>query len=166
MSKIVKWTTGVIIFFSYLDQAFCYNPQLLDSVADSFNERICVKAPISIKLIQENLDFLEEEDTGYVTMYSGKNVFESYNEKTQNKGGEFSSFYNNCQKIYDANDMIDPVTQAAVQMIFERVFEKHEQHLNLLLSTNHLLPTRKAPADAKVLDKGLLKDTYLVGKKC
>ena len=95
MSKIVKWTIGVVIFFSYLDQAFCYNPQLLDSVADSFNERICVKAPISIKLIQENLGFLEEEDTSYVIMYSGKNVFESYNKKTKSKGEEFSSFYNN-----------------------------------------------------------------------
>ena len=55
----------------------------------------CAKAPISIKLIQENLGFLEEEDTSYVIMYSGKNVFESYNKKTKSKGEEFSSFYNN-----------------------------------------------------------------------
>ncbi|MBY0292275.1 MAG: hypothetical protein K2W92_03200 [Alphaproteobacteria bacterium] len=38
---------------------------------------------------------MEEEDTSYVIMYSGKNVFESYNKKTKSKGGEFSSFYNN-----------------------------------------------------------------------
>ncbi|MBY0292546.1 MAG: hypothetical protein K2W92_04580 [Alphaproteobacteria bacterium] len=165
MLKIVKWTTGAAIFFSHLDHASCYNPQLLDSVADSFNARICVKAPISIKQIQENLSFLEEEDNSYVTTYSGRNVFESYNEKIKNKAGEFSTFYNNCKKIYDANDMVDPVTQTAVQMIFERVFQKHEQHLNLLSSTNHLLPTRKAAGDAKGVDRDLPKDVDPLGKK-
>ncbi|MBY0292661.1 MAG: hypothetical protein K2W92_05170 [Alphaproteobacteria bacterium] len=165
MLKIVKWTTGAAIFFSHLDHASCYNPQLLDSVADSFNARICVKAPISIKQIQENLSFLEEEDNSYVTTYSGRNVFESYNEKIKSKDKEFSTFYNNCKMIYDANDMVDPVTQTAVQMIFERVFQKHQQHLNLLSSTNHLLPTRKAAGDAKGLDRDLLKDVYPLGKK-
>jgi hypothetical protein len=108
---------------------------------------------------------LEAEDNSYVTTYSGRNVFDSYNEKIKNKAGEFSTFYNNCKKIYDANDMVDPVTQTAVQMIFERVFQKHEQHLNLLSSTNHLLPTRKAAGDAKGVDRDLPKDVDPLGKK-
>ncbi|MBY0272712.1 MAG: hypothetical protein K2X02_04780 [Alphaproteobacteria bacterium] len=140
--KIVKRTAGAIIFFSHLNQVSCYNSQLLDSIADSFNERICVKAPISIKQIQENLSFLEDEDTLYISEYAKKNVFESYKLKIESRGNEFSTFYYNCKKIYDSNDIIDPVTQAAVQIMFERVFQKHEQHLNLLSSMSHLLPTK------------------------
>ena len=159
MSKIIKLTTGALIFFSHLDQAFCYNPQFLDSLADSFNDRIYVKAPISIEQIQDNLGFLEEDDEEYVTEYSQKNVFDSDNEKIKNKSEAFYSFYNNCQKIYETYDMIDPVVQAAVQMMFERVSQKYEQHLNFLASTNHLLPTRKA------LAKDSSKDTHAVGEK-
>lgn len=142
MIKIVKWTAGAVIFFSHLNQVSCYNPQLLDSIADSFNERLYVKAPISIKQIQENLSFLEDEDTLHISECAQKNIFESYKSKIENRDNEFSTFYYNCKKIYDSNDIIDPVAQAAVQMMFERVFQKHEQHLNLLSSMSHLLPTK------------------------
>jgi hypothetical protein len=157
--KIIKWTAGAVIFFSHLSKVSSYNPQLLDSIADSFNERIYVKAPISIKQIQENLSFLEDEDTIYISEYAKKNVFESYNLKIENRDNEFSTFYYNCKKIYDSNDIIDPVTQAAVQMIFERVFQKHEQLLNLLSSINPLLLTKGASDDeSQELDKGLVRD--------
>ena len=159
MSRIIKLATGAIIFFSHLDQAFCYNPQFLDSLADSFNDRIYIKAPISIMQIQDNLDFLEEEDEEYVAKYSKKNVFDSDNETIKNKDEAFYSFYNNCKKIYETYDMIDPVTQAAVQMVFERVSQKYEQHLKFLASMNPLLPTRKA------LAKDSPKDTHAVGEK-
>lgn len=137
--KIVKWTADILIFFSHLNEVFCYNPQLLDSLADSFNECIHVKAPISIKQIQDNLSFLEDEETIYITRYAEKNVFDSYKSKIERGNNEFSTFYYNCKKFYDSNDIIDPIAQAAVQMMFERVFQKHEQHLNLLSSMSYLL---------------------------
>lgn len=158
MMKIVKWTAGIIIFFSHLDQVSSYNPQLLDSMADSFNERIYVKAPISIKQIQDNLSFLEDEDTVYITQYAEKNVFESYKSKIENRDNEFTTFYYNCKKIYDSNDIIDPVTQVAVQMMFERVFQKHEQHLNLLSSMSHLLLTKTPDDESHELDNGFVRD--------
>ena len=152
-------TTSAIIFFSQLDQGMCYNPQLLDSLADSFNERIWVGASIPTKLIQKNLDFLQDEDAGYIEKYTRWNSFDSCKEMLQNKSSPFSNFYHSCREIYDNHAEIDPLTQAAVQMMFERVSQKYEQHLNFLASTNHLLPTKKA------LAKDSSKDTHAVGEK-
>lgn len=140
MLRVTKWIIGAIICFPYVDQGVCYNPKLLDSLADSFNERICVKAPISTKLIQENLNFLQDEDTDYIEKYTTKNVFESYKKMLKDKGSPFSSFYQSCREIYDNHAEIDPLTQASVQMILERVSQKYEDHLNLRSSIAPFLP--------------------------
>ena len=142
MLKAIKWNVGIIISLLHLDPAFCYNPQLLESHADTFNDRIWTKSFISIKQIQENLDFLEDEkDESYIQQYTSKNVFSQYESKVDNASNEgIKNFFHNCKKIYEANEELDPTTQASVQMIFERVFQKYEQHSALLTSTRHLLP--------------------------
>lgn len=142
MLKAIKWNIGMVVSLLYLDPAFCYNPQLLDSHADSFNEYIWTKNPISIKQIQDNLDFLDDEtDESYIRQYTSKSVFSQYESKVDSASNEgIKNFFHNCKKIYEANEEIDPATQASVQMIFERVFQKYEKHSDLLASTSHLLP--------------------------
>lgn len=140
MLRVTKWMMGAIICFPYINQGFCYNPKLLDSLADSFNERICVRAPISTKLIQENLNFLQDEDIDYIEKYTTKNVFESYKKLLKDKDSPFNSFYQSCREIYENHAEIDPLTQASVQMILERVSQKYEDHLNFRASIAPLLP--------------------------
>lgn len=123
MLKIIRWNIGVIISLFHWDQAFCYNPTLLDSNADSFNECIWKKTSIPIQSIQKNLEFLNQDDEAYAEAYNKKNVFLQYQEKIDFSSNEtIKEFFYNCREIYNTNDDIDPVTQAAAQMIFERVF--------------------------------------------
>ncbi|MBY0293202.1 MAG: hypothetical protein K2W92_07950 [Alphaproteobacteria bacterium] len=140
MEKIIRIV--FIINLLYLNQAFCYNTQLLEFNADSFNECIWCKTFIPIKRIQQNLGFLDpEKDESYVKKYNEKNIFNEYEEKisrTSDKVLKF--FFDNCREIYSFYDEIDPFSQAAVQMLFERVFQKYETRSNLLFSTKHLLP--------------------------
>lgn len=58
----------------------------------------------------------------------------------KDKGSPFSSFYQSCREIYDNHAEIDPLTQASVQMILERVAQKYEDHLNFRSSIAPLLP--------------------------
>ncbi|MBY0291881.1 MAG: hypothetical protein K2W92_01140 [Alphaproteobacteria bacterium] len=140
MLKIIR--IAFIISLFYLNQAFCYNTQLLEFNADSFNECIWCKTFIPIRRIQQNLDFLDsEKDESYVKKYNKKNIFNEYEEKISRTSDKaLMHFFDNCKKIHNFYDEIDPFSQAAVQMLFERVFQKYENHSNLLLSTKHLLP--------------------------
>lgn len=140
MLKIIRIAFVIPLF--YLNQAFCHNPQLLEFNADSFNECIWCKTFIPIRRIQQNLDFLDsEKDESYVKRYNKKNIFNEYEEKISRTSDKaLMHFFDNCKKIHNFYDEIDPFSQAAVQMLFERVFQKYENHSNLLLSTKHLLP--------------------------
>ena len=88
------------------------------------------------------MDFLDsEKDESYVKKYNKKNIFNEYEEKISRTSDKaLMHFFDNCKQIHNFYDEIDPFSQAAVQMLFERVFQKYENHSNLLLSTKHLLP--------------------------
>lgn len=140
MLKVIRIAFTISLFS--LNQAFCYNPQLLEFNTDSFNECIWCKAFISVKKIQQNLGFLDsKKDGSYVKKYNKKNIFNEYEEKISRTSDKaLMHFFDNCKKIHNFYDEIDAFSQAAVQMLFERVFQKYESRSNLLLSTKYLLP--------------------------
>ena len=128
MLKIIKWALGMGFCLYPLHQLLCYNPQLLDSHTDLFNEYIWSKAPISKKLIQGKLDFLDAKDDDYIQQYNKNNILEKYKGKIDGIQDErFKKFFGKCKKIHADCVEIDPFTQAAVQMLFEKVFQKYEE---------------------------------------
>lgn len=132
------------------------NRKMLSSSADSFNCRIWCKWPIPILMIQEHLDFLDEDledDKLYIQQYIDieSNVFNLYEQKirdSQNKN--LIDFFDNCRTIYDTYQEIDLSIQAAVQIMFKAVWDAYTVHLDFLNSTQHLLPTRVSDAHESV----------------
>lgn len=140
MRKIIRIAT--IPSFFHLSPAFCYNPTLLEFNADSINECIWSKISIPAQKIQENLGFLDPEtDDNYVQQYNKKNIFNEY-EGTINRASNsvLKNFFDNCKEVYNFYEDRDTFARTAVQILFERVFQKHEDRANTLLSTKHLLP--------------------------
>jgi hypothetical protein len=140
MRKIISIAT--IVPFFHLSSAFCYNHTLLEFNADSFNECIWSNTSVPTKRIQESLDFLDPEtDDKYSKEYSGKNIFNEYEEKiNQASNSALKTFFANCKELFNFYEDIDSFTQVAVQILFERVFQKYEDRANTVFSTKHLLP--------------------------
>lgn len=133
MLKIFKFTTCSLITFFYLSQAECCNYRLLDMNADSFNERLWSRTPISKELISEHLNFLDYENDQLIDQYAQNEKFKSLYTQYENKilSDEFKKFSNNCREIYEEYESLDPLVQAATHMMLERVAQKADKYLPL-----------------------------------
>lgn len=150
MFKILNWTIGIMFYLPCLVSAV-HNHQLLDSHADSLNERLWSKnSPISIEIILNNLDFLEntiDED-------SLQKDFEKYSlwqaPDLEESDACLKDFLSNCKKIYDDYREIYIPIPLAVSMLFERTLEKYMSHKALLeemYGSRVLLPEDHVPSE-------------------
>ena len=124
------------------------NRKMLFSSADSFDARIWSQHSIPIQMIQYHLDFLDDDlkdDELYLQQFIDikNSLFNLYEEKIRNSQDKnLIDFFHNCKKIYDTYQDIDLSMQVAVQILFKAVWDQYVVHLDLINSTQHLLPTR------------------------
>jgi len=131
------------------------NYQLLEHDADTFNNVIWSKLHVTPKLIYERLTFLEDEDEELIEKYTQEGLFEKlYQEKCQKIDNEkFREFSNQCKFIYEDYNIIDPLIQAAVHMLYECTAQKVENFYDYL-SEKRVSRDKSIKEDLQKNDRG------------
>lgn len=132
-----------MIFLLSFSKVFSFNPSALDNFSEAINEMIWTNRSISNELVQNNLYFLNDDDTDLIkenTVFRLDEIENKLKEDNDfNPDSGIFNFLNSCKEIFELYSDFYEVPQAAVQILFDRVLVKYNSHALSLKKEKALL---------------------------